>query len=132
MTLSTDNLISHFKATNKIHFSLEEIISIIQLNTANVPIESMGVILDKEQRICKYNGYVIQLTLKEFELLGYLMSNINKVQTRDRILNSVWGEDVYVSGRTVDVHINKLRVKLGTDMMIETKKGVGYMWKEVF
>lgn len=69
----------------------------------------------------------IQLTLpkKEFEILFFLASNPEKVFSRDQILTKVWGTDVYVVSRTVDVHIRKLREKIG-DNLIKTIKGVGY------
>ena len=67
----------------------------------------------------------ITLPKKEFELLAFLASTPNKVFTRDELLNSIWGSDVYVIARTVDVHIRKVREKVGEDH-IRTIKGVGY------
>jgi two-component system alkaline phosphatase synthesis response regulator PhoP len=68
---------------------------------------------------------------KEFELLSLLASNRGKVFSREMLLNTIWGSDVYVIDRTVDVHIRKIREKLGDDAgSIETVKGVGYRFKE--
>jgi two-component system alkaline phosphatase synthesis response regulator PhoP len=64
---------------------------------------------------------------KEFELLYFLAQNPDKVFSRDELLQSIWGEDVYILSRTVDVHIRKIREKIGEDC-IKTIKGVGYKW----
>ncbi len=69
---------------------------------------------------------------KEFELLSYLCENPGKILTRASILQNVWGSDIYVVDRTIDVHIRKIREKLGAQSeMIETIKGVGYRMKNV-
>ncbi|MFT6322935.1 MAG: two-component system alkaline phosphatase synthesis response regulator PhoP, partial [Halieaceae bacterium] len=71
------------------------------------------------------DGERFSLPRKEFELLALLMSKSGKVFTREVILSSVWGEEVVVGDRTIDVHIRKLREKLGSEF-ITTIKGVGY------
>lgn len=70
----------------------------------------------------------IRLPRKEFELLYFLISNPGKVFSRQDLLNQVWGEDVFVVDRTVDVHVRKIRERLGEEY-IETVKGVGYRFK---
>jgi len=65
------------------------------------------------------------LPRKEFELLSYLMSKPGKVFTREDIYDNVWGNDIVVGDRTIDVHIRKLREKIGSEH-IDTVKGVGY------
>lgn len=85
--------------------------------------------IDREQYIVKLKGEVINLPRKEFELLALLASKPNKVFTRESILNHVWGNDVVVGGRTIDVHIRKLREKIG-DTRFKTVKGVGYKFVE--
>jgi two-component system alkaline phosphatase synthesis response regulator PhoP len=89
-------------------------------------------ILNAGDLIINRNTYVVyqgdkEITLprKEFELLYFLASNPNKVFNRDELLQKVWGSDVYVLSRTVDVHIRKVRERLG-DKYITTIKGVGY------
>lgn len=73
------------------------------------------------------NGADVQLTYKEFELLCYLLENIDAVLTREKILSRVWGYDFDGESRTVDVHIRTLRQKLGdAGSMIETVRGIGY------
>lgn len=74
------------------------------------------------------NGTEISLPKKEFELLYHLAKNPNKVQTRTELLHKIWGSDVYVVERTVDVHIRKVREKIGEDN-IKTLKGIGYMFE---
>jgi len=71
----------------------------------------------------------MRLPRKEFELLYFLASHPGKVFSRQEILDEVWGRDVYVVDRTVDVHVRKIRKKIGSDY-IETVKGVGYRMKE--
>ena len=78
----------------------------------------------EEYKIIK-NKEVINLPRKEFELLALLASKPEKVFKRDDILNTVWGNDVVVGDRTIDVHIRKLREKIGNDRL-KTVKGVGY------
>ena len=71
----------------------------------------------------------MRLPRKEFELLYFLASHPGKVFSRQEILDEVWGQDVYVVDRTVDVHIRKIREKIGSHF-IETVKGVGYRFKD--
>lgn len=69
---------------------------------------------------------------KEFEVLSFLVKNSGKVVTRETLLSQIWGSDVYVIDRTVDVHIRKIREKLGSNAdYIDTIKGVGYRMKEI-
>jgi len=88
-------------------------------------IEAGGIIIDKERYIVIQNGKEFSIPRKEFELLTLLMSKPNKVFTRDEIMNKIWGEEVVVGDRTIDVHIRKLREKIGENL-IDTVKGVGY------
>ena len=74
------------------------------------------------------NGEVFNLPKKEFELLALLVSAPGRVFTREYILNAVWGNDVIVGDRTIDVHIRKLREKLGEELF-KTIKGVGYKFE---
>lgn len=83
------------------------------------------IVIDREAYLIHSKGNDIQLPKKEFELLALLASKPGKVFTRDEILKKVWGNDVVVGDRTIDVHVRKLREKLGEDY-IKTVKGVGY------
>lgn len=84
-----------------------------------------NLIIDRSKYSVKLKGIDISLPRKEFELLYLLTSSPNKVFTRDKILDVVWGSDVIVGDRTIDVHIRKLREKIG-DSFFKTIKGVGY------
>lgn len=83
------------------------------------------LLIDRTSYTIKVNGREISLPKKEFELLFFLAQNPNKVFSRDDLLQNIWGSDVYVLARTVDVHIRKVREKIGDDY-ITTVKGVGY------
>ena len=83
------------------------------------------LIIDRTSYTIILNGKEINLPKKEFELLYFLAQNPNKVYGRDELLQNIWGSDVYVLARTVDVHIRKVREKIG-DEYITTVKGVGY------
>jgi len=84
--------------------------------------------IDRERYIVKYQGKEIILARKEFELLYLLASKPGKVFLRNEILNQIWGTDVIVGDRTIDVHIRKIRQKLNLDC-ITTVKGVGYKFE---
>ena len=89
-----------------------------------------GIEISEASHIVKVNGSRIELTLKEFNLLLYLMENDGIVLSRDSILNTVWGYSFDGENRTVDVHIRHLREKLGAEgQRIETVKGVGYRFR---
>ncbi|MCK0161504.1 response regulator transcription factor [Allomuricauda sp. F6463D] len=83
------------------------------------------IIIDREEYKIVNNGEEMVLPRKEFELLSLLTSKPNKVFKREVILDKVWGNEVVVGGRTIDVHIRKLREKIG-DHHFKTVKGVGY------
>jgi two-component system alkaline phosphatase synthesis response regulator PhoP len=83
------------------------------------------LIIDRSSYTINLKGIEITLPKKEFELLYFLAQNPNKVFGRDELLHNIWGSDVYVLARTVDVHIRKVREKIGEDY-ITTVKGVGY------
>ena len=84
-----------------------------------------GLIINREQYKITNNGKEIILPRKEFELLSLLATKPGKVFKREEILDQVWGNEVVVGGRTIDVHIRKLREKIG-DNSFKTVKGVGY------
>ncbi len=93
-------------------------------------IEVVGdVTIDRDKYIIIYGGKEINLPKKEFELIALLMSKPGRVFTREIILNTIWGNDVVVGDRTIDVHIRKLREKIGAKI-IKTVKGVGYKFEE--
>ncbi len=96
----------------------------------NVVVPKTGeLIINREKYIVEKNGETIHLPRKEFELLALLASRPYSVFERDVILENVWGSDIVVGDRTIDVHVRKLREKLG-DNYIKTVKGVGYKFTD--
>lgn len=89
-----------------------------------------GIEIDKEGRTVKVDRKVVELSLREYELLTYLVDNENIALSRDKILNNVWNYDYYGDSRTIDSHIKKIRHKLGKKgKYIKTIRGVGYKFE---
>ena len=89
-----------------------------------------GIEIDKEGRTVKIDGKPIELSLREYELLTYLVENENIALSRDKILNNVWNYDYYGDSRTIDSHIKKIRHKMGKKgKYIQTMRGVGYKFE---
>jgi two-component system alkaline phosphatase synthesis response regulator PhoP len=100
-----------------------------RLNKDETPVITVGDIrIDREKYIVSHKGTDIVLARKEFELLALLASKPGKVFLRNEILNQIWGTEVIVGDRTIDVHIRKIRQKLEMDC-ITTVKGVGYKFE---
>jgi two-component system phosphate regulon response regulator PhoB len=94
-------------------------------------LERDEVRIDLDRHRCYVLGEEVILTAKEFQLLATLMRRPGRVQTRERLLDEVWGSDVTVTLRTIDTHLKRLREKLGKGgEMIETVRGVGYRFAE--
>ena len=92
--------------------------------------EYAGIEIDKEGRTVKVDGKMVELSLREYELLVYLVDNINIALSRDKILNNVWNYDYYGDSRTIDSHIKKIRHKLGKKgKYIKTIRGIGYKFE---
>ena len=89
-----------------------------------------GIEIDSDGRTVKVDGKEIELSLREYELLKYLVENNGIALSRDKILNNVWNYDYYGDSRTIDSHIKKVRHKLGKKgKYIETVRGVGYKFE---
>ena len=119
-------LISRVKALMKRSVLVEE-------QTATVSNDNLitigNIVIDRERYMISVEGEEMILPRKEFELLSLLASKPGKVFTREEIYTSVWGEQVIVGDRTIDVHIRKLREKIGENH-IKTLKGIGYKFVE--
>ncbi|CAB4555988.1 unannotated protein [freshwater metagenome] len=91
-------------------------------------VEHSGLVLNLETYQATFNGNVLDLTFMEYELLKFLAQNPGKVFTREMLLSRVWGYEYYGGARTVDVHIRRLRAKLGEEHanLIQTVRSVGY------
>ncbi len=118
--ISTTKLISRIKAVMRRFDEKEESVNKLEVHDLEI---------DKDRYIVTRGEEEFQLPRKEFELLFFLASRKGKVLDRQTLLNRVWGDNIYVVDRTVDVHVRKIREKLG-DHYIETVKGVGYRFKE--
>lgn len=118
--ISTTKLISRIKAVLRRFDEKEESVNRLEVH---------DILVDKDRYIVSRGKEEFHLPRKEFELLFFLASRKGKVLDRQTLLNRVWGDNIYVVDRTVDVHVRKIREKLG-DHYIETVKGVGYRFKE--
>lgn len=117
-------------------FGIMELLSRIRsvLRRAKKPQESKskllsfnGIVVDQEQHSVTSDGKEVQLTLKEFDLLCYLLLNKGIVLSRDQIMQAVWDSPFEMESRTIDMHIMSLRQKLGSEgSCIRTVRGVGY------
>ena len=118
--ISTTKLISRIKAVLRRFGEKEDSVNRFEVH---------DILIDRDRYIVSRGEEEFHLPRKEFELLFFLASKKGKVLDRQTLLNKVWGDNIYVVDRTVDVHVRKIREKLG-DHYIETVKGVGYRFKE--
>lgn len=126
------NIINELNEIKKDFLTKEDVIQIVSKICAEneLPlVESNGVVVNPETQTITINGNEMIVTRKTFDLLYYFIINKNKNLTRNRILRDVWGSDVFVIERTVDVHVRKLR-KLLPKNFIKTNKNIGYLWIE--
>ena len=112
-------LISRINSFYKRRFSSKNLVNLLTIGDLNI---------DKDTHTITLKGKEIFFPKKEFELLYFLARNPKRVYNRDVLLRNIWGTDVHVVARTVDVHIRKIREKIGQDF-ITTIKGVGYSFK---
>lgn len=101
--------------------------STLNQKTIELAENNSGLSIDETSYTAKISGRTLDLTFKEFELLRYLNDNPNRVFTREQLLSEVWGYDYFGGTRTVDVHVRRLRAKLGDhESLIGTVRNVGY------
>lgn len=129
-----DNIKNEFLnyPSDKFLFTRAEVIAIINNIAGKVElptIQSNGIIANPINSSVTINEVNKVLPKKEFLLLYYLMDNKNKIMRRDKILNDIWGNDVVVNDRTIDVHIRRLREVVGKEYL-QTRKCFGYGWFE--
>lgn len=124
--------ISPKKLIARIKSNLRKISTNEQKKLASVEVKIGPLIIDVDKFVVKIDGRQKFFPRKEFQLLHYLASNPGKVLNRETLLKEIWGNDVYVIDRTIDVHIRKIREKLGKHSeLIETVKGIGYRFKYI-
>lgn len=111
---------------------ISKINSLLRHRHLNIPISNSyqagDLIVDPEKHLVYMAGNPINMPKKEFQLLSLLASKPNKVFTRTEIFNQIWHDDAFVDDKTINVHIRKIREKLGTDN-IKTIKKVGYKYE---
>jgi DNA-binding response OmpR family regulator len=96
-------------------------------DTSSSKIQASGVVIDEASYSAKVHGRPLDLTFKEFELLRFFATHPSRVFTREQLLSEVWGYDYFGGTRTVDVHVRRLRAKLGDlESLIGTVRNVGY------
>jgi two-component system alkaline phosphatase synthesis response regulator PhoP len=101
-----------------------------QINSKGTSISFGDLEINTSTYIAQLDGEELHLPRKEFELLAFFMCHPNIIFSRDDLLSRIWEEDVFVVDRTIDVHINRIRSKLGSyKNWIETVKGVGYRFR---
>ncbi|MDE7466781.1 MAG: response regulator transcription factor [Muribaculaceae bacterium] len=89
--------------------------------------------IDRNEKICYYNGEELPLTRTEFEILQFFLTHRNRIYSRQEIISNVWGEDVVVSDRTIDTNLTRLRKKIGEYAQnLVTRPGFGYGFKETY
>ena len=99
----------------------------LEIDKTSNKINASGVIIDEASYSAKVQGRPLDLTFKEFELLRFLATHPSRVFTREQLLSEVWGYDYFGGTRTVDVHVRRLRAKLGElESLIGTVRNVGY------
>lgn len=123
-----NNLIKDIQEWNKESFTKQEILDLL-IRQEHPILESNGVKADPNRRIISVNNTDHYVPKKVFELIYYFISRKGKLIRRSEFLSDVWGDDVVIGHRTVDVHIRKVRKVIG-DHHIISHKGVGYSWVE--
>ncbi len=89
-----------------------------------------GIEIDEDGRSVKVDGKIVEMSLREYELLKYMVDNVGIALSRDKILNNVWNYDYYGDSRTIDSHVKKIRHKLGKKgKYIKTMRGIGYKFE---
>ncbi|MCH8567306.1 MAG: response regulator [Balneolales bacterium] len=130
LDLGADDYLSKPISTSKLKSRIKAVLR--RYRNADKPEAVLHVhelMIDRDRYIVSDGSKEYNLPKKEFELLYYLASRKGKVLDRQTLLNEVWGNNIYVIDRTVDVHIRKIREKIGEDY-IETVKGVGYRFRQ--
>ena len=110
-------------------FTKDEIINLVQEIEDQEVVESMGFKLDKNSYQIEHNSTSYKVPKKQFMLFRYLVINKNRIVQREELLNKVWGSDIIVGERTIDVHIRKLR-EVFPKNHFTTQMGIGYGWNE--
>lgn len=124
-----DDYITKPFSTRELLARIKALLRRMRPHAADVAVEADGLALDPTTHRVTAGGQALDMGPTEFKLLQFFMTYPERVHTRERLLNGVWGENVYIEERTVDVHIRRLRKALaasGHDRLIQTVRGTGY------
>ena len=128
--LGVDEYISKPFSTKILVARVEAILKRVYSEDENPEKDYGGIVINPEGRTVKVDGKPVELSLREYELLKYLVDNENIALSRDKILNNVWNYDYYGDSRTIDSHIKKIRHKIGKKgKYIKTIRGIGYKFE---
>lgn len=124
-----EEILREIQNSDKAYYTKAEITQLIKSRLPKVvaKVESKGVVVDLDTYIVTYKGQEKRLPRKVVQLAHYFITNEGKTLKRNKILDAIWGGDVIVTDRTVDVHVRLIRKNLFDDC-IETVKGLGYKW----
>ena len=132
ITLRGEQIINQINKSDGESFSKEQVIKIIKdsIKGDNTSVKDENVIVDLSSSCIILNNKKISAPRKVIQIGHYLLSNKGKVVTRKELLFNIWGDDIIVGERTIDVHMRKLRILVGKNCIV-TVKTVGYKWKHV-
>ncbi len=126
LELGADDYVTKPFSPRELSARIKAILRRSEQSVENVTLELDNIVLDRDAREVTVDGQDVELTAKEFDLLGCLMENPGIVLSRDTLLDRVWGMDFPGGTRTVDVHVAQLRRKIGRPELIRTVRGAGY------
>ena len=126
LELGADDYVTKPFSPRELSARIKAILRRSEQTVENVTLELDNIVLDRDAREVVVDGQDVELTAKEFDLLGCLMENPGIVLSRDTLLDRVWGMDFPGGTRTVDVHVAQLRRKIGRPELIRTVRGAGY------
>jgi DNA-binding response OmpR family regulator len=122
-----DDVVLHTSGPAELDARIRLVIGRLQQERSASKIQASGVVIDEASYSAKVHGRPLDLTFKEFELLRFFATHPSRVFTREQLLSEVWGYDYFGGTRTVDVHVRRLRAKLGDlESLIGTVRNVGY------
>jgi two-component system alkaline phosphatase synthesis response regulator PhoP len=126
-----EEIINQINKSQKDFFSKEQIVKIMKdfIKQDNTIIKDGNVIIDLSSSCIIIKNTKKSAARKIIQIAYYLLSNKTKVVTREELLSNIWGDDIIVGERTIDVHVRKLRMLVGKDY-VTTVKTVGYQWKQ--
>lgn len=120
-----DDYITKPFSTNILTLKIDAVLRRVEQKTNDILVSYQDIVIEVNNYVTYRKGIKVELTTKEFEILQTMLLNQGKVFSREEFLDSLWGYDVFIDSRTVDVHIKNLRQKLGKEL-ITTVKGIGY------